>query len=79
MELDRDICLGSIPTKKPSEVWWWNPIGSKSTEYKEILEGLKIAASGSCAIVTYLQGNEVYVANTGDCRAVIGRSMVIST
>ena len=30
------------------------------------------AVSGACAIVAYLKGTELYIANAGDCRAVMG-------
>jgi hypothetical protein len=86
LDLDKDICLGSLSIDQPSVAkpsrflsYLWSPMASKaSMDYKKILEGLKIAGSGSCAIITYLQGNEVYVANTGDCRTVMGRSMVFT-
>ena len=86
VELDKDICYGSIQLDPPSSpstfysLWNFNFTGSKNSispaDYKMILKGLRTAASGSCAIVAYLQGDEVYVANTGDCRAVMGRNMV---
>ena len=34
--------------------------------------GLGVAASGCCALVAYITGDELYVANSGDCRAVLG-------
>lgn len=33
-----------------------------------------LANSGSCALVAYLLGKELFVANLGDCRAVLGSS-----
>ena len=30
------------------------------------------AVSGACAVIAYLNGTELYVANAGDCRAVMG-------
>ncbi|KAI9209664.1 phosphatase 2C-like domain-containing protein [Polychytrium aggregatum] len=38
-----------------------------------ILAALRPAASGSCAILAYIEGNDLYVACTGDSRAVVGR------
>ncbi|KAJ3177173.1 hypothetical protein HDU87_004665 [Geranomyces variabilis] len=34
---------------------------------------LRPAMAGSCAIVAYAEGNDLYVACTGDCRAVVAR------
>jgi len=34
---------------------------------------LLVGLAGSCAVVSVIQGDDLYVANTGDCRAVIGR------
>ncbi|XP_033112996.1 pyruvate dehydrogenase [acetyl-transferring]-phosphatase 1, mitochondrial-like [Anneissia japonica] len=36
-------------------------------------EALHIAISGACACVAYVRNSELYVANTGDCRAVLGQ------
>ncbi|KAJ3218160.1 hypothetical protein HK099_005174 [Clydaea vesicula] len=34
---------------------------------------LEPALSGSCAVLLLMDGHDVYVANTGDCRAVLGK------
>eukprot|EP00795_Rhopilema_esculentum_P013969 gene13969-4931_t len=36
-------------------------------------ESLLIGLAGSCAIASVIQGDDLYIANTGDCRAVIGK------
>ncbi|KAI8926401.1 phosphatase 2C-like domain-containing protein [Entophlyctis helioformis] len=37
------------------------------------LASLRTALAGACAIVAYLDGDDIYVASTGDSRAVLGR------
>ena len=39
------------------------------------LETLSLALSGSCATVAYLDGTQLFVANSGDCKAVIGHQV----
>ncbi|KAI8591762.1 phosphatase 2C-like domain-containing protein [Geranomyces variabilis] len=39
----------------------------------EMRSALRPAMAGSCAIVAYAEGNDLYVACTGDCRAVVAR------
>ncbi|XP_022106633.1 pyruvate dehydrogenase [acetyl-transferring]-phosphatase 1, mitochondrial-like [Acanthaster planci] len=36
-------------------------------------EGLHTVFSGACACVAYVEADDLYVANAGDCRAVLGR------
>ncbi|XP_071957416.1 pyruvate dehydrogenase [acetyl-transferring]-phosphatase 1, mitochondrial-like [Antedon mediterranea] len=36
-------------------------------------EALHIAISGACACVAYIRDSEIFLANTGDCRAVVGQ------
>lgn len=77
VKLDNDITLGSLLLDSPStsNSWLsWNPF-YKRTDYAQVLKGIRTAAAGSCAIIAFLQGDEVYVACTGDCRAVIGRNL----
>lgn len=38
-------------------------------------ECLRTVFSGACANVAFFQGNDLYVANSGDCRAVLGVQM----
>ena len=39
---------------------------------REELENLKRFYQGSCALTTCIVSNQLYLANTGDCRAVLG-------
>lgn len=57
LKLDRDINIEALPV-----------VGSIPD--KELLE---VAMSGSCACVALLTGRDLYVANTGDARAIIGQ------
>jgi len=59
MRLDHDILADAIPKEGFGE--FIN------------LETLSLALSGACANLAYVNGTDVYVANTGDCRAVIGQ------
>eukprot|EP00795_Rhopilema_esculentum_P001178 gene1178-15538_t len=43
---------------------------SKSGNLKQ--NDLGMTSSGCCALVTYLNGSDLHVANSGDCRAVMG-------
>lgn len=38
-------------------------------------ECLRTAFSGSCATVAFIQGSDLFIANAGDCRAVLGEQM----
>ncbi|KAI9092425.1 phosphatase 2C-like domain-containing protein [Phlyctochytrium arcticum] len=49
-------------------------VNGKGTSSDELMARVRAAAAGACAIVAYLEGSNIYVACTGDCRAVIGRS-----
>lgn len=40
---------------------------------EQMRAALRPAIAGSCAIVAYIEGNELFVACTGDSRAVVGR------
>jgi serine/threonine protein phosphatase PrpC len=39
----------------------------------EVLEKAKISFSGSCALVAMVDNNSLTVANSGDCRAILGK------
>lgn len=54
--LDQDMSMESAVSS-------WN-------EMKQ--EALQVSFSGSCACVVYIEGTDVYVANVGDSRAVLG-------
>ncbi|KAI8835891.1 phosphatase 2C-like domain-containing protein [Chytridium lagenaria] len=59
--MDADIVGGAIDVA-PNSL----PLNSR------IKESLKSALAGSCALVAYMEGNDVYVCCTGDSRAVLG-------
>jgi pyruvate dehydrogenase phosphatase len=58
MRLDHDILTDALPD-----------IGHASVN----LETISLALSGSCATVAYVRELDLYVANAGDCRAVLGQ------
>lgn len=39
------------------------------------LETLSLALSGACATVAYVDGTDLYIANSGDCKAVVGQQV----
>ena len=57
LRLDNDLCHEALSKGKDEE----------ANELK-----FKSAASGACALVAYIKGTELTVANCGDCRAVLG-------
>ncbi|KAJ3348925.1 [Pyruvate dehydrogenase [acetyl-transferring]]-phosphatase 1, mitochondrial [Kappamyces sp. JEL0680] len=71
--LDKDITTGCLQMTSSASHWW--DVFFKPSSYASVLQGIRIAGSGSCAIVCYAVGEDVYVASTGDCRAVLGRRM----
>ena len=60
VKLDRDICAEAIP--------------SDSQPVDEDL--LQICTAGSCACVALVKDSDLYIANCGDARAVLGTSIV---
>lgn len=76
LQLDNDITQGCISIEEQSSSFW-NPF-RRQFDLKSVMKGLRIAASGSCAIVAYLKDDDVYIASTGDCRAVLGRKLEYS-
>jgi len=56
VKLDRDLCAEAIP------------IDSRSVD-RDLLQ---ICTAGSCACVALVNDNDLYIANTGDARAVLG-------
>ncbi|KAJ1551017.1 [Pyruvate dehydrogenase [acetyl-transferring]]-phosphatase 1, mitochondrial [Nowakowskiella sp. JEL0078] len=76
--LDSDILSGRIDLPKseiepPVDIVKTIKPDALSKRENWIKTKLLSATRGSCAIVTYIEGSEVYVACTGDSRAVIGR------
>lgn len=72
MELDADILSGAIAEP---QTWTRFALGMfiRESNKADIVANLKGAFAGSCAIVAFVSGKDIYVASTGDCRAVIGR------
>lgn len=64
MRLDHDILADALPG-----------VGCSSLN----LETISLALSGSCATVAYVDGLDLYVANAGDCRAVLGQQLDADT
>ncbi|KAL4234038.1 [Pyruvate dehydrogenase [acetyl-transferring]]-phosphatase 1 [Mactra antiquata] len=60
MRLDHDILADAIPD-----------IGHSSVN----LETISLALSGTCATLAYIDESDLYVANTGDCKAIIGQQL----
>ncbi|XP_052817345.1 pyruvate dehydrogenase [acetyl-transferring]-phosphatase 1, mitochondrial-like [Mya arenaria] len=59
MRLDHDILADAIPKEGSADL-----INH---------ETLSLAFTGACANIAYIDGTDVYVANTGDCKAIIGQ------
>lgn len=59
LKLDNDLIVEALP----------NPASGKSLD-KETMD---VALSGSCACVALLSGKDLYVANLGDARAILGQ------
>lgn len=57
VRLDHDIIQEGIPSESNKEFH---------------SDSLFSAMAGSCALVSYIDGTDLYVANLGDCRAVLG-------
>ena len=57
LRLDTDIGIESLPRKEDNFI---------------CENAFNAVASGACAVVAFLQDNELCIANTGDCRAVLG-------
>ncbi len=58
IKLDRDICAEAIPTD-----------GQPVNE-----DLLQISTAGSCACVALVKDSDLYIANCGDARAILGKS-----
>jgi pyruvate dehydrogenase phosphatase len=56
IKLDRDLCAEAIPT------------GTQHVQE----DLLQIATAGSCACVALVKDDDLYIANTGDARAILG-------
>ncbi|KAI8811469.1 phosphatase 2C-like domain-containing protein, partial [Cladochytrium replicatum] len=76
--LDDDLLKGgldlypSAPHNKPAPpALPWSSPHPRITE-PEFAERMRAAVAGSCAIVAYVEGRELYVACTGDSRGVVG-------
>jgi pyruvate dehydrogenase phosphatase len=68
--LDKDLLEGRIVSfDLPSPSWW----SSQKVDTGLIIKNLRNAMAGSCALLAYLEGTQLYIACTGDSRAVLGR------
>lgn len=63
VDLDNDIINGGFPVDSPDL-------------FERHRLSLRTALAGACALVAYVEKNDIYVAWTGDSRAVLGRSRV---
>ena len=69
IKLDHDIVNGCLSTLPNSWSMFSRP------NYDQIYKSLRQSLSGSCAILAVIEDEDIYVANVGDCRAVIGRKV----
>ncbi|KAI8916602.1 phosphatase 2C-like domain-containing protein [Powellomyces hirtus] len=63
-KMDYDIINGAIDLDQAT------PYADRVAEMRSVL---RPAIAGSCAIVAYMEGNNLYIACTGDSRAVVAR------
>ena len=61
VKLDRDICAEAIPADS-------QPVNG---------DLLQICTAGSCACVALVKDTDLYIANTGDARAILGKARSI--
>ncbi|XP_067022158.1 pyruvate dehydrogenase [acetyl-transferring]-phosphatase 2, mitochondrial-like isoform X1 [Acropora muricata] len=47
-------------------------ISTEAIPVKVLDESFFVGATGACALISYIEGEQLYVANAGDCRAVLG-------
>lgn len=64
LEMDNSISSAAL-----SDVQW---IGKGHSLTEEMKQRILSALTGACVNLGYLMGRELFIANTGDCRAVIG-------
>ncbi|KAJ3416460.1 hypothetical protein HDV05_001618 [Chytridiales sp. JEL 0842] len=76
-KLDADIINGAVDVHVPPLM---NFVGAEAgvntrvaNEDHRIRSHLRVVLAGSCALVCYVEGRDLYVACTGDSRAVLGR------
>ncbi|KAH6562166.1 hypothetical protein BASA62_009307 [Batrachochytrium salamandrivorans] len=80
VRLDTDIINGAFTTSgniaaevvSRGTIASWI-LGLAAFSRNECLASLRTSLSGACALVAYIDGDDVYVACTGDCRAVLAR------
>jgi pyruvate dehydrogenase phosphatase len=66
VDLDRDILNGCFDEFMQNK---------NSSKFEDVVTSLKPAVAGSCALVTVVDGSDLYVACTGDSRAALGRKL----
>ncbi|KAI8619024.1 phosphatase 2C-like domain-containing protein, partial [Chytriomyces sp. MP71] len=65
--LDEDICNGGIDV----------PLATDDTTTSDLIRAhLRPALAGACTLLAYVEGRDIYVACTGDSRAVVGRRSI---
>ena len=79
VRLDDDLLKGGIPRypiSPSSSISDWLPFnffGPRKLDKALFAQNLRPALAGSCCLVAYLEGSRLYIACTGDSRAVLGR------
>lgn len=66
---------GRMPTQESLSLAFTqldDDISTEAIPVKVLDDSFVAGASGSCALVSYIEGPHIFVANTGDCRAVLG-------
>jgi serine/threonine protein phosphatase PrpC len=79
-KLDNDIINGALPilpTTNPTPSFF-SKTQIQKPDVQKIASTLRSALSGSCGLVLYKEGRDLYVACTGDSRAVLGRRRLVS-
>jgi pyruvate dehydrogenase phosphatase len=71
LQLDHDITNCCLKDFRPKVQWSW----FSKPDYDSIYKSLRVAVSGACALVAVIDDQDLYVACTGDCRAVLGRKI----
>ena len=73
LQLDQDILQGGFSTYPIPPATWFRLFPAKANT-EHILKNLRPAQAGSCAIAAYIENNDLFIACTGDSRAVLGRA-----
>lgn len=73
--ISSDICMSKTPEEllKLAFVTLDRDICKEAIPEEVADESLLAGLSGSCAMASFIKGHDMYFANTGDCRAVMGK------